>query len=78
MVQKWTKLYHEAMAESNLTKLPLLLDDAIETVLDQNRGHSHSTQQAQPRFDLRTQRTAISQKGGLRIGRSFYERSDQK
>jgi hypothetical protein len=33
-VQKWTKLYHDAMAESNATK-PWLLDDAIDAVLDQ-------------------------------------------
>jgi len=34
-LQKWTKLYQEAMAESNPNKLPWLIDDAIEAVLDQ-------------------------------------------
>ena len=32
---KWTKLYQEAMAEANPNKLPWLLDDAIEAVIDQ-------------------------------------------
>ena len=34
-MQKWTELYHEAMTESNSTRLPLLLDNAIDAVLDQ-------------------------------------------
>jgi len=34
-MQEWTKLYHDAMTESNATKSPWLLDDAIEAVLDQ-------------------------------------------
>ena len=33
-MQKWTKLYHDAMAESSATK-PWMLDDAIDAVLDQ-------------------------------------------
>jgi hypothetical protein len=35
IMQKWTKLYSDAMAESNAAKLTWLLDDAIEAVLDQ-------------------------------------------
>jgi hypothetical protein len=31
----WSELYHVAMLESDQTKLPLLLDDAINAVLDQ-------------------------------------------
>jgi len=31
----WRKLYHVAMLESDQTKLPPLLDDAINAVLDQ-------------------------------------------
>ena len=31
----WRKLYHVAMLESDQTKLPPLLDDAISAVLDQ-------------------------------------------
>ena len=33
-MQKWAKLYRDAMAESSTTK-PWLLDDAIDAVLDQ-------------------------------------------
>ena len=34
-MKKWTELYHEAMTESNATRLPLLLDNAIDAVLDE-------------------------------------------
>ena len=32
---RWRELYHVAMLESDCTKLPSLLDDAINAVLDQ-------------------------------------------
>jgi hypothetical protein len=32
---RWKELYHVAMLESDSTKLPSLLDDAINAVLDQ-------------------------------------------
>jgi len=34
-MKKWSELYHEAMTESNATRLPRLLDNAIDAVLDQ-------------------------------------------
>ena len=34
-MEKWIELYHEAMTESNPISLPLLLDNAIDAVLDQ-------------------------------------------
>jgi hypothetical protein len=36
---RWKKLYLTAMLESDWTKLPVLLDDAINAVLDPGAGH---------------------------------------
>ena len=72
-MQKWTKLYYDAMAESNATKLPWLLDDAIEAVLDQiednlTRPNSQHADLTRALNELRSRREGVYSLQDRRIG----------
>jgi hypothetical protein len=63
-MQKWTKLYREAMEESNPTKLPRLLDEAIDAVCDQiedtlSRPNSQQGELSRALNELRSRRRAV-------------------
>lgn len=65
---KWMELYHIAMLELDSTKLPSLLDDAINAVLDQieeTRTHRELEELNSALNRLRSRRKEVSSsKGG--------------
>jgi len=63
-MEKWTELYQEAMTESNVTRLPLLLDNAIDAVLDEiedtlTRPNRQVSDLARALNDLRSRREEV-------------------
>jgi hypothetical protein len=65
---RWKGLYHVAMFESDCTKLPPLLDDAIKAVLDQidetlTHGELEELNAALPGLRSRRQEINCSKRG---------------